>query len=134
MLHTAVLAAVEGQNGHAASRTETIGQLIEEGVERGEFFVHGDAQGLKGAANRCFALFFVEAVGQRSADGGGKGTRGVLIGASEGLREDFGARFVGVVGVALLAFRAIGSFLSWVDKQDETEVDAWIDEEELEEA
>lgn len=43
-------------------------------------------------------------------------------------------RFVGVIGVALLAFRAIGSFLSWVDKQDETEVDAWIDEEELEEA
>ena len=38
-------------------------------------------------------------------------------------------RFVGVIGVALLAFRAIGSFLSWVDKQDETQVDAWIDEE-----
>jgi hypothetical protein len=33
-----------------------------------------------------------------------------------------------------LAFRAIGSFLSWVDKQDETEVDAWIDEEESEDA
>jgi hypothetical protein len=31
-----------------------------------------------------------------------------------------------------LAFRAIGSFLSWVDKQDETEVDAWIDEDENE--
>ncbi len=43
-------------------------------------------------------------------------------------------RFVAVVGVALLAFRAVGSFLAWVDKQDETQVDAWIDEEELEEA
>ena len=43
-------------------------------------------------------------------------------------------RFVGLVGVALLAFRAIGSFLAWVDKQDETEVDAWIDEEESEDA
>jgi hypothetical protein len=43
-------------------------------------------------------------------------------------------RIIGVIGVALLAFRAIGSFLAWVDKQDETEVDAWIDEEELEEA
>ncbi len=41
-------------------------------------------------------------------------------------------RFVGVVGVALLAFRAIGSFLSWVDKQDEPKVDAWIDEQESE--
>lgn len=39
----------------------------------------------------------------------------------------------GVIGVALLAFRAIGSFLSWVDKQDETQVDAWVDEEEFEE-
>jgi len=43
-------------------------------------------------------------------------------------------RIVGVVGLALLAFRAIGSFLSWVDKQDETQVDAWIDEEESEDA
>ena len=43
-------------------------------------------------------------------------------------------RFVGVVGVALLAFRAIGSFLAWIDKQDESEVNAWIDEDEFEEA
>jgi hypothetical protein len=43
-------------------------------------------------------------------------------------------RIVAAIGVALLAFRAIGSFLSWVDKQDETEVDAWIDEEESEDA
>ncbi len=42
-------------------------------------------------------------------------------------------RFFGVIGVALLAFRAIGSFLSWVDKQDEAQVDAWVDEEEFEE-
>ena len=38
------------------------------------------------------------------------------------------------ITVALLAFRAIGSFLSWVEKQDENETDAWIDEEEFEEA
>jgi len=43
-------------------------------------------------------------------------------------------RFVGVIGVALLAFRAIGSFLAWVDKQDEADVNAWIDEDEFEEA
>ena len=42
-------------------------------------------------------------------------------------------RFVGVVGVALLAFRAIGSFLSWVDKQDEVE-SVWAEDEEREEA
>jgi hypothetical protein len=43
-------------------------------------------------------------------------------------------RLIAAITVALLAFRAIGSFLSWVEKQDETETDAWIDEEEFEEA
>jgi len=43
-------------------------------------------------------------------------------------------RLLAAITVALLAFRAIGSFLSWVEKQDENETDAWIDEEELEEA
>jgi hypothetical protein len=43
-------------------------------------------------------------------------------------------RILAAITVALLAFRAIGSFLSWVEKQDETETDAWIDEEEFEEA
>ncbi len=43
-------------------------------------------------------------------------------------------RFIAAITVALLAFRAIGSFLSWVEKQDDNETDAWIDEEEFEEA
>ncbi|CAN2213581.1 hypothetical protein MCEMRE26_01043 [Candidatus Nanopelagicaceae bacterium] len=43
-------------------------------------------------------------------------------------------RLIAAITVALLAFRAIGSFLSWVEKQDENETDAWIDEEEFEEA
>ena len=43
-------------------------------------------------------------------------------------------RLLAAMTVALLAFRAIGSFLSWVEKQDENETDAWIDEEEFEEA
>jgi hypothetical protein len=43
-------------------------------------------------------------------------------------------RLIAAITVALLAFRAIGSFLSWVEKQDDTETDAWIDEEEFEEA
>jgi hypothetical protein len=43
-------------------------------------------------------------------------------------------RLLAAITVALLAFRAIGSFLSWVEKQDDNETDAWIDEEELEEA
>jgi hypothetical protein len=43
-------------------------------------------------------------------------------------------RIIAAITVALLAFRAIGSFLSWVEKQDDSETDAWVDEEELEEA
>ena len=43
-------------------------------------------------------------------------------------------RFIAAVPVALLAFRALGSFLSWVEKQDVNESDAWIDEDEFEEA
>ncbi len=43
-------------------------------------------------------------------------------------------RLLAAITVALLAFRAIGSFLSWVEKQDDNETDAWIVEEELEEA
>ncbi len=43
-------------------------------------------------------------------------------------------RLIAAITVALLAFRAIGSFLSWVEKQDDNETDAWVDEEELEEA
>jgi hypothetical protein len=43
-------------------------------------------------------------------------------------------RILAAITVALLAFRAIGSFLSWVEKQEDTETDAWIDEEEFEEA
>ena len=43
-------------------------------------------------------------------------------------------RLIAAITVALLAFRAIGSFLSWVEKQEDTETDAWIDEEEFEEA
>ena len=42
-------------------------------------------------------------------------------------------RLIAAITVALLAFRAIGSFLSWVEKQEDSETDAWIDEDEFEE-
>jgi hypothetical protein len=43
-------------------------------------------------------------------------------------------RLIAAVTVAILAFRAIGSFLSWVEKQEDTNTDAWIDEDEFEDA
>ena len=43
-------------------------------------------------------------------------------------------RLLATITVTLLAFRAVASFLSWVEKQDEVETDAWIDEDEFEDA
>jgi len=43
-------------------------------------------------------------------------------------------RLIAAGTVAILAFRAVGSFLSWVEKQDETSTDAWVDEDEFEDA
>ncbi len=43
-------------------------------------------------------------------------------------------RLIAAFTVAILAFRAVGSFLSWVEKQDDSNTDAWIDEDEFEDA
>jgi hypothetical protein len=36
--------------------------------------------------------------------------------------------------VAVLAFRAVASFLSWVEHQDDSVADTWVDEDEFEDA
>jgi hypothetical protein len=36
--------------------------------------------------------------------------------------------------VTILAFRAVVSFLSWVEHQDESVADTWVDEDEFEDA
>ena len=41
-------------------------------------------------------------------------------------------RLIATVTVALLAFRAVGSFLSWVEKQEDATTDALVDEDEFE--
>jgi hypothetical protein len=43
-------------------------------------------------------------------------------------------RLLGVFAVIALAFRAVGSFLSWIEKQDDNPAEAWVDEDEFEEA
>jgi hypothetical protein len=43
-------------------------------------------------------------------------------------------RLIAAVTVGILAFRAIGSFLSWVEKQEDSNTDAWVDEDEFEDA
>ena len=41
-------------------------------------------------------------------------------------------RVIAAVTVAVLAFRAVGSFLSWIEHQEDTAADTWIDEDEYE--
>ncbi len=43
-------------------------------------------------------------------------------------------RLFAAITVTLLAFKALGTFLSWVEKQEDSETDAWIDEDEFEDA
>jgi hypothetical protein len=45
-------------------------------------------------------------------------------------------RVLAFFAVLAIAFRAVGSFLSWAQRQDDAPADAWIDEDEdeLEEA
>ena len=41
-------------------------------------------------------------------------------------------RTIAAVTVAVLAFRAVDSFLSWIEHQEDTAADTWIDEDEFE--
>ena len=41
-------------------------------------------------------------------------------------------RVIAAVTVAVLAFRAVGSFLSWIELQEDTAADTWIDDDEFE--
>jgi hypothetical protein len=45
-------------------------------------------------------------------------------------------RVLALFAILAVAFRAVGSFLSWAQRQDDVPADAWIDEDEddLEEA
>jgi len=36
--------------------------------------------------------------------------------------------------MTLVAFKAVASLLSWVEKQDESVADTWVDEDEFEDA
>lgn len=43
-------------------------------------------------------------------------------------------RVFAAVTVSLLAFRAVGSFLSWIESQENSSDETWVDENEFEEA
>jgi hypothetical protein len=43
-------------------------------------------------------------------------------------------RIFAALTVTVLAFGALASFLSWVEQQDESVADTWVDEDEYEDA
>jgi len=43
-------------------------------------------------------------------------------------------RLVAAVAVGVLAFKAVASFLSWIERQEDSTAEAWIDEDEFEDA
>ena len=43
-------------------------------------------------------------------------------------------RLVAAIAVGLLAFKAFASFLSWIEQQEDSTAEAWIDEDEFEDA
>lgn len=43
-------------------------------------------------------------------------------------------RVAAAATMTILAFRAVGSFLSWVEHQENSVADTWVDEDEFEDA
>ena len=43
-------------------------------------------------------------------------------------------RLAAAGAVGLLAFKAVASFLSWIERQEDSTAEAWIDEDEFEDA
>ena len=43
-------------------------------------------------------------------------------------------RLFAAITMTVFAFKAVATFLSWVEKQEDSETDAWIDEDEFEDA
>ena len=46
----------------------------------------------------------------------------------------FFRRSAGLIALTVLSFRAVGSFLSWVEKQEDGPQSVWADEDEFEDA
>jgi hypothetical protein len=43
-------------------------------------------------------------------------------------------RTIAALTVTVLAFRAVATFLSWIEQQDESVAGTWVDEDEFEDA
>ncbi len=50
------------------------------------------------------------------------------------LAMKFFRRITALATLAVLAFKAVGSFLSWVEKQEDSPASVWADDDEFEDA
>ena len=69
LLHTPVFAGVKGQEDNAAAGIEAFGKHAQELIERDQFLVDGDAEGLKKAADRFDAIRFGDGLREGLAGG-----------------------------------------------------------------
>lgn len=100
----AVFAGVEGEEGDASARFETVGERAEEFAECAEFIVDGDAEGLEDSLDRTVGIFLggtslaIEG-GTNELGEGLSGCEGLaFVIAEDGFGEEFGVGFVGVFG------------------------------------
>src|SRR2546427_9012649 len=70
-LHAAVFAGMKTQYSNPGAGIQAAGELAQKRVERGEFVIHSDPQGLENPADSEFAVLMVQA-GQGGADGRGE--------------------------------------------------------------
>ncbi len=59
--YPAIFTRMKGQNCNPSARIKAIGEMAQEGVERGEFVVDRDAQSLEHTPDREFAIITVQA-------------------------------------------------------------------------
>jgi len=94
--HAAILAGMEGEDGHASAGAQAGGQMAQERIERRELVIDGDAQRLKDAAHGEIQIGFAN-LWQRGADGVGKLAGGGERFSSENGGKFIRARFIGIL-------------------------------------
>src|SRR5690242_8962462 len=88
--HASIFSGVKCENRNPATCLQADRKIMQERIERAEFVVHGDAQGLENTAHGIV-------VSSGPANGGNELCRRRYGSLQNGLRDAIGIRFVGVL-------------------------------------
>src|SRR5579864_4947821 len=88
--YAAIFPGMKCENGNPASCLQAERKIMQERIQRAEFVVHGDSQGLENAAHGVI-------VSSGASNGGGKLCRCRYRSLQDGLRDAAGAGLVGVL-------------------------------------